>query len=481
MLKVAPAKKRFLEFPKPLPLRKLLGPSFIILALGLGSGEIILWPFLASKYGLGIAWGAFLGITFQYFMNMEIERYALVKGESVFVGLNKMFRWPPYWFIVSTFIGFGIPGIIAASATVASHLLGFEEHKWIAIGFLLLIGVILSAGKTVYGMMERITKTVLLVGAPFVLLLAVLLAKPVDWLALVKGLVGIGEGIASQPGGYFFLPIGISFATFLAAFAYAGAGGNLNLTQSIYIREKGYGMGKYSQRMAGLFTSRKHEAIKLTGEDFEVNKTNLSRFRAWWNQVSKEHLIVFWFIGLMTMSLLMLLSYSTAFKAGTSGSADISFVMSEGVLIGQRLLPIVGTLFLAAVVIMLFQTQLGVMDSNSRIMSENFAIKRLEARKASKIHLTNIYSAFLWAQIAFGIILFLLNFKNPLVLIVLGAVINAVAMFVHLGLVNWMNLKVLPKEVQARLWRKAVMLLIFLFFGFFSVVTIASEVGKFFG
>ena len=61
-----------------------------------------------------------------------------------------------------------------------------------------------------------------------------------------------------------------------------------------------------------------------------------------------------------------------------------------------------------------------------------------------------------------------------------GAVINAVAMFVNLGLVNWMNLKVLPKEVQAHVWRKTIMVGIFLFFGFFSVVTIASEAGKFF-
>ena len=80
-------------FPKTIPFKKLLGPSFIILALGLGSGEVILWPFLVATYGLGIAWGAFLGITFQYFMNMEIERYALVKGESVFVGLNKLHQY----------------------------------------------------------------------------------------------------------------------------------------------------------------------------------------------------------------------------------------------------------------------------------------------------------------------------------------------------------------------------------------------------
>ena len=67
---------------------------------------------------------------------------------------------------------------------------------------------------------------------------------------LFKGLLGIGESISLNPDGYFFLPLGITLATFLAAFAYAGAGGNLNLTQSIYVKEKGYGMGKYSQRMS---------------------------------------------------------------------------------------------------------------------------------------------------------------------------------------------------------------------------------------
>ena len=103
-------------FPAPMPLKKILGPSFILLALGMGSGEVILWPYLTANYGLGLAWAALLGITFQYFINMEIERYALVKGESVFVGLNQLFNWSAYWFILSTFVGFGLPGIIAASA-----------------------------------------------------------------------------------------------------------------------------------------------------------------------------------------------------------------------------------------------------------------------------------------------------------------------------------------------------------------------------
>ncbi|NBS41976.1 hypothetical protein EBS80_04965, partial [bacterium] len=109
-------------FPPAPPLRKLIGPSFLILALGLGSGEVILWPYLVANHGLSIAWAAVAGISFQYFINLEIERYALVKGESVFVGIGKRWKAAPAWFILSTFAGYGLPGIVAASAYAASHL-----------------------------------------------------------------------------------------------------------------------------------------------------------------------------------------------------------------------------------------------------------------------------------------------------------------------------------------------------------------------
>jgi hypothetical protein len=143
--------------------------------------------------------------------------------------------------------------------------------------------------------------------------------------------------------------------------------------------------------------------------------------------------------------------------------------------IGQTLGSFVGLLFLFAVVIMLFQTQLGVMDSTSRIMSENFAIKRMEKDRKGAINLSKIYFIFLWAQISFGIILFLLNLYEPLILIVIGAVINAFAMFIHVGLVNWMNWKTLPRQVQASMIRKLIIIGIFVFFGIFSGVTLWDQ------
>lgn len=455
-------------FPKSLSIKKILGPSFVILALGLGSGEVILWPYLSSNYGLGIVWGAVLGITFQFFMNMEIERYALVKGESVFVGIAKIFKWATFWFILSTFVGFGLPGIIAASAKVLATVLGIENFKWLAIALLIIIGLILSIGKTVYGMMEKITKTIILLGVPFIFILAIFLSSKTGLVDLGKGLIGLGDG-------YWFLPPGIILATFLGAFAYSGAGGNLNLTQSIYIKEKGYGMGYYSQKIAGLFRSKEKQKIKLTGEEFDINNPeNIASFKAWWKTINLEHLMVFWFIGSLSMLLLMLLSYSTTF--GLEGNAQgINFVINEGLAIGKILTPIVGTLFLLVVSVMLFQTQLGIMDSTSRIMAENAAIIKLNKTPDKPIELSKIYYIFLWLQIAFGIILFLLNFYEPKTLIVLGAVINAFAMFIHIALVSILNHKSLPKIFQPKLWRKIIMFLIFIFFGIFSALVLLEK------
>ena len=113
-----------------------------------------------------------------------------------------------------------------------------------------------------------------------------------------------------------------------------------------------------------------------------------------------------------------------------------------------------------------------IINSTSRIMAENYAIKKLDGEERGKINLSKIYYSFVWAQIIFGITLFLFNIYEPKTLIVLGAVINAFAMFVHLGLVSWLNQKALPKVFRPNLLRKIIIGIIFVFFGVFSFVVL---------
>jgi len=441
--------------------RSILGPSFILLGLGLGSGEIILWPYLTSNFGMGIIWGAVLGITLQFFMNMEIERYSITRGESVFVGFARKLRLAPYWFIFSTFAGFAWPGIVAASAKLLGVLFGVGQHQYIAIGLLILMGLILTLGPVLYKTMERFSMLLILLGVPAIFILTLFLAKGTDWQALVLGLVGIGEG-------YRFLPVGIPIASFLAAFAFSGAGGNLNLAQSFYIKEKGYGMGRFSGRITSILTG-KVEDIKLEGARFEMERDNLSRFKSWWKLVNLEHLIVFWATGAFTICLLGLLAYATAYGTTTPASG-INFVVYEAQAIAARTLPIFGSAFLAIGGLMLFSTQMTVMDATSRIMSENLLI--IERRKWNPRTLPAIYYSFLWAQILAGIIIFLTGLTEPLALLTIEAVINAAAMFVHIGATLLLNTSSLERQVRPGILRIIPMVIALAFFGYFLLKTI---------
>lgn len=445
--------------PAP-PLRQLLGPSFILLGLGLGSGEIILWPYLAANWGLGIVWGAALGITFQYFINMEIERYSLARGESVFIGLSRRWHHVPLWLIFSTLIGFGWPGIIASSAYLLASVFGGNSTN-IAIVLLLLIGLILSIGKYIYQTVERFSQIMIFIGVPFVIIITIYLARPLDWQALVTGLAGFGQG-------YRWLPATIPLASFLAAFAFSGAGGNLNLAQSSYIREKGYGMGHYMTKIKGLFAGQS-QTIDLDGYEFEATPANLQRFKAWWKNVNREHALVFWGTGLITILLLLLLSYSTSYGSGDNVTG-IQFVIHEANVIGLKTVPWLGTVFIVAMGLMLFTTQFTVLDSTSRIMSENYAARQLHHHHR-KVHLSKTYYVFLWTQILLGMLILSLGFKEPLALLTLSAVINALCMFVHIGLVNWLNYKELPNAIQPHWLRRLVVIIAFIFFGVFSTIT----------
>lgn len=449
------------SLPSPLPLRKLLGPSFIFLGLGLGSGEIILWPYLTANYGMGIIWAAILGITFQFFMNMEIERYALVHGESVFVGLARKLKWISLWFLLSTFIPWIWPGIIASSAKLFGSTVGITDTTYLTIFLMIVIGLILSFGPILYKTVESFQKILIGIGVPTIFGLSVILADKSDFTALAKGSVGIGDG-------YVFFPEGILMASFLAAFAYAGAGGNLNLAQSFYVREKGYGMGKYAGRITSLFTG-KTEEVSLTGSKFEINETNLASFKKWWRNINIEHFIIFWITGGITIALLGLLSYSTVF--GLEGNKQgIGFVINEGRVIGEMLFPFAGTFFLLVGGIMLFGTQLTVFDATSRILSENIIIA--SQGKLAEKSIPKAYYIMLWIQIIAGIIILLLGFTEPLALLVTAAVLNSVAMFVHIGLTLWLNSTSLDKALRPSAIRKFAMILAFLFYGGFSLFVI---------
>lgn len=54
--RIGPVAER--ELPAAPPLRRIVGPSVILVGVGIASGEYILFPFIASQVGLVFLWAA---------------------------------------------------------------------------------------------------------------------------------------------------------------------------------------------------------------------------------------------------------------------------------------------------------------------------------------------------------------------------------------------------------------------------------------
>ncbi len=447
------------NLPTPPNMFSTLGPSFILLGLALGSGELIMWPYLAANYGLGILWGGLLGITFQFVLNTETMRYTLAWGESVFVGFRQLSFIIPLWYIISTFIPWSLPGFSSASSQILSNYVRFPHAEAvIAVGLLLLTGLILSAGKFLYNTMEFLQRGVIMIGLPFMIIVAAVLTHQTDWVEAAWGLVGRGDG-------WWFFPPGIAIASFLGAFAYSGAGGNLNLAQSYYIKEKGWGMGKFASKISSLFT-KNAQPNRLEGQLFKDTPANGRKWRGWWQMVNFEHGVIFYLLGLATIVVMSVLAKSLVF--GSEVGAGLIFLNAEVAVIADKTMPLIGTFFLLVAALMLFSTQVGILESSSRIISENIVL--LFYKKDKKFNLSLGFYIALWAQILLGIFIYLSGFREPRFLLTLGAVLNAAAMMVSFPLLFWLNKKKLPQAYQPGLVRKFIMLLAFLFFAVFLLV-----------
>jgi hypothetical protein len=80
------------DLPEPVRLRRMIGPSVILAGLSIGSGEFVLWPRLTAEWGFALFWACWVGVTIQFFLNMEIERWTLATGESACRGSGRAGR-----------------------------------------------------------------------------------------------------------------------------------------------------------------------------------------------------------------------------------------------------------------------------------------------------------------------------------------------------------------------------------------------------
>ena len=481
---------KYRDLPEPVPLHRMIGPSIILAGLALGSGEFVLWPNIVFHSKFVFFWACLLGVATQYFLNMEIARWTLATGESAITGFCRLSKHWAWVFLIMNIVPWMIPAWAKGAADLSSWLMfGVEQSATggvsspyvfpLAIAGLVICGAILTAGPVVYETVEKVQG--FLVGA--ILLMVVILAcLLVRWdavVALLQGAMSIGQLPTSE---------NLTAAMLLGALAFAGAGGTVNLGQSNYIKDKGYGMGAYIGRITSPITGQDEPAVEV-GYHFRDTQGNRDRWNRWWKAASIEHFFSFFVTCMVCLVLLTLICYSVFYTpegtlakdVATGGKNDLSFIAEEANGIQARL-PGLGhwgrTLFLIMGAAILLTTEFGLLDVCSRISTD--VVKANWLRDNDRWTESRLYYTFLWGTILLGVLILALA-PGTLAMFEVAASLNGVVMFLYSGLLLYLNRKALPATVRMPLWRCAILGWSVLFFGTFTVWMIWGLIANLFG
>ena len=352
---------------------------------------------------------------------------------------------------------------------------------WFAVASLLLVGIVLTSSPVVYNTVEALQTYLVLLIFVIAILLGMLIIKPYAILAMLTGMLNFG-GLPSADSG-------LEYMALLGALAFAGAGGTMNLVQSNFIRDKGYGMGKYIGRITSPLTGNE-EAIADVGFHFKHTPENLRRWRDWWRAANIEHFFSFYVTCVVSLILLALISYSLFY--GPDGKllpgmerfgGDMDFVWGEATLIqGTFSSPLLGqvfrTLFFVMGMALLFTTELGVLDAAARISADIIKINVL--RENPRWTLARLYFVILWTEILLSTAILVMGginpkFYNPLNLLKISAAMNGMVMCIYSLLLLYLNLKIMPRSLAITPLRFVAMVWGCAFFGYFSLQAIQIE------
>ena len=452
---------------KPGSFWQLVGPGAVLVGLAIGAGELIIWPRLTASYGAGMTWAAVLGVLLQLVINMEVGRYTLATGESIFSGyLRLSYHWAPV-FLALTVACWLLPGWARTCGGALKALLVGPEGPggpfvWTVVSFAI-VAAVLFGPKAVYGSLERATEAMVAIIIVGLLVIATAVGTAADWRALAAGAVAIPYRHPNMP----------PYALF-SAIVFAGAGGTANLFYSFYLRDKGWGMGSRMQRIVNPLRQRE-ETIVEAGWTPRDTPENRRRWRAWFRHLQLDQVAFFWFLNTLTI-LLFIFGALAVLHARGLVPGDENLVWDEAAILGSIWGGPGRTLFLLIGLACLLSTQLTLVDGVARSIADIVHTAYPAARVRSASWWYGVTAA-VW--MATGCVLTWLWESLPALLFLLSAgFFGGIAMAIYCPLTILVNLRLLPPPMRPGPVRVALLGGISVFYGAFAVWSVVNLVQR---
>ncbi len=441
------------ELPEPPEPRigsylKAIGPGLILASLAIGIGEWILFPTLILRFGPLLMWTAALGCIFQAVLGLESIKYTIYCGQPIHRAYMKIGPWPKLWAIVWTLLLF-IPvmwpawALASATAITAIHL-GRLPVGADAPLLLFWSLVAITVGVFIIHLGRKIQRTLEILSWPVVIIMFAVVLVGVVVAAPLSAWIEIGKGLFTP-----FFPRGQDWFILAAAIAYIPAGFGFNLMLSSYARDKGWGMGREIGYISGLIGGRK---ISLLTDEvpFDLNKENLRRWKGWINVARIDCWIVFSFLTFLTVLMTSVMAYAIL---APKGLAPAGFALAAAQAEGLK--PVLGVaawfIVLLGGFFILFDTQWGLMDSVSRVITECLWFSSKKVREFCREDPRRVYYACVYTLYIIAVVLLvgvtIFKWVQPFELVALGANLGLFALTVAYPLQIVVSKRYLPKEL----------------------------------
>ena len=358
-----------------------LGPGVVWMALAQGSGELIWWPYLIAKYGLTFLWMLIPACLLQYPLNVEIGRYTLLTGETIFRGFFRVSRGlgALLWILMTvSFLWFG--AFASAGGTAMAALTqfpgGFSVRGrtlfWAYATIAVFVTAIALSG-VVYRLIERCMKLVALVTV-------VGLLWACSQSEVTAALPSFARALFGPPG-----PMVRGWdlhdtTKLLTAITFAGLGGFWILLYSYWLRDKGCGMAVHGGRITGLVTGTE-EPAGVDGSLIDASPQSAAEWSRWRRFLSVDVLIGI--LGnLATTLMTCLLAYALLYPRGLLPE-DYEIAVVQSAFFEVSWGPFGRVLFLIVAAAFLTDTWLATADGVSRMQADIIFTQFPRARRRS--------------------------------------------------------------------------------------------------
>lgn len=423
---------------------KMTGPGALMVGVAIGSGELILWPWITAKFGAQMVWAAALGVFLQLWINIEIGRWAIATGESAVTGFSRLSRFASYYFMGILFISAFLPGWAIATG-VAVRRFAFGEDGpganwvWTALVFAVVFAILFGP-KRVYASVERVVAVLVLVIVGGMVIVAFRVGTFSDAAEMSKGLLKVGQVTFDDE---------FTFLRFFGAVVFAGAGGFGNLFYGYYLRDKGIGMGARIPALANPLRGEKQTETQV-GFIYPDTDENRSRFKDWFKYVILDSTLFFWLLNTFTMFLFMFGAFVVLYPQGIV-PAENQLVWDLSVILETILGSWGRILFLLIAVAALFSSQLTLCDGSYRLWTDllhtNVNFTRRWAPNQLYFYLaivlTTISITATWALDVF-------QGLSVLDFFFLNAALSGCAMALYVPLLLVLNFKFLPPSARPK-------------------------------